>query len=419
MTPPVVELLTIGTELLLGDTIDTNAAWLGTHLAAAGLPVVRRTTVGDDFAQMRAALQDALARADVVICTGGLGPTHDDFTRDVVAEVLGRPLEPDAGWLRTLEERYGARGVVMPRINERQAMAPRGAVVVPNPRGSAPALWIEHEGTLVILLPGVPVELRSLGEGEVLPRLRARYPAAAPVRSMRIRVTGLGESALAERVADIVADIAPIDVAFLPSIAGVDVRLTLREARDEAALRALGAARDRMRARIGIAAFGDGPDELPAVAGALLRTRGWRVAFAESCTAGLAAALMTDVPGSSGYVQGGVVCYADDVKVNVLGVAPATIAEHGAVSEQTVRQLASGVRRVCAAECGIAISGIAGPGGGTAEKPVGTVWIAAETPDGALARRFHMFGGRSDIRERAAHAAIDMLRRALVGAEGA
>ena len=413
MSSPVVEILTIGTELLLGDTIDTNAAWLGERLAAIGLAVTRRSTVGDDFAHMRDALRDAVGRADVVICTGGLGPTHDDFTREVVADVIARPLELDESWLRTLETRYGARGVVMPRINQQQAMAPRGAVVLPNPRGSAPALWIEHEGTLIILLPGVPVELRTFGEHEIIPRLRTRYPDAAPVRSVRLRVTGIGESALAESVADIIADIAPVDVAFLPSIAGVDIRLTLRAA-DVAAGQALERARGRMHERIGIAVFGREGDALPAVTGALLQARGWTAAFADSCTAGLAAALMTDIAGSSAYVNGGVVCYADQVKVDVLGVDADVIRSHGAVSEATVRAMASGVRRVCGADCGVAISGIAGPGGGTPEKPVGTVWIAAETPTRTSARRFHMFGDRSDVRERSAHASIDMLRRALL-----
>lgn len=417
MRAPVVEIITIGTELLLGETIDTNAAWLGARLAAAGLPVTRRTTVGDDFAHMRTALHEALTRADIILCTGGLGPTHDDFTREVVADVLGRPLEPDGSWLRTLEERYGARGVTMPRNNARQAMAPRGAVVLPNPRGSAPALWIEHEGSILILLPGVPVELRSFGDHDILPRLMARYPDVDPVRSVRIRVSGVGESALAERVADIIADIAPIDVAFLPSIAGVDIRLTHRAASPEAAERALRDARECMRARIGIAAFGSEQDTLPAVLGQLLQARGWRAAFAESCTAGMVSALMTDAPGASAYVQGGVVCYDDRLKIDVLGVPASLIATHGAVSEETVRAMATGVRRVCSAECGVAVSGVAGPGGGSPSKPVGTVWIAGETPDGARAHRFQLFGDRPEIRERAAHAAIDLLRRMLLAEE--
>lgn len=417
MKPPVVEIVAIGTELLLGDTIDTNSAWLGAELAAAGLPVLRRSTVMDDFALMAATLREALVRADVVICTGGLGPTHDDFTREVVAAVTERPLEPDDGWLRVLEERYGRRGIPMPASNRRQAMVPRGGLVLANPRGSAPGLWIEHDARVIVLLPGVPVELHTLTAAELIPRLRARYPDTYPVRSIRLRTTGVPESRLAESLTDLIADIAPLEVAFLPSLAGVDVRITAANLAPDTAVAALARAEARFSERIGIAHFGGAGSLFPEVVGRALLARNWRVAFAESCTGGLAAKLMTDVPGSSRYVQGGVVAYDNEVKLHALGVDRATLAAEGAVSEQVVREMAAGVRRVCRADCGVAVSGVAGPDGGTESRPVGLVWIAVETPLGAGARRFHLLGDRADIRERAAVAALEMLRRAALSVE--
>lgn len=415
MSRPVVEIVAIGTELLLGDTIDTNSAWLGARLAAAGLPVVRRSSVVDDFALMTATLRDALARADVVICTGGLGPTHDDFTREVVAALLERPLEQDDGWLQTLHERYITRGMAMPASNQRQAMVPHGGVVLPNPRGSAPGLWIEHDGHVVVLLPGVPVELHTLGERELLPRLRARFPDVNAVATARVRTTGVPESWLAESVADIIADIAPLDVAFLPSLAGVDIRITANDLAPAAAAAALAQAEARFSERIGVAHFGGQGSLHAEVVGACLLERGWHAAFAESCTGGLAAKLMTDIPGSSRYVHGGVVAYDNDVKIHVLGIDADAIREHGAVSEAVVRAMARNVRRVCHAECGVAVTGVAGPGGGSEDKPVGTVWIGVETPDGAYARKLRVAGQRDDIRERSAVAALELLRRALLG----
>jgi len=419
MSAPVVEIVAIGTELMLGETIDTNSAWLGAALAEAGMPVLRRTAVVDDFDLMATALREALARADVVITTGGLGPTHDDFTREVVASVLDRPLEQNDDWVRVLEERYSQRGIRMPENNLRQAMVPRGGEVLFNPRGSAPGLWIEHEGRIVIVLPGVPVELRTLGEQTVVPRLRARFPDAPPVRSIRVRTTGVGESRLAEQVADLITAIEPLDVAFLPTLAGVDIRITARGMPPAEADAALARAESLFSERIGRAHFGRAGDLHPAVLGRALQARGWRVALAESCTGGLAAKLLTDIPGSSAYVLGGVVAYDNAVKTGLLGVDAALIEREGAVSEPVVRAMASGIRRITGAECGVAISGVAGPGGGTPEKPVGTVFIAAETPTRSEARRLSVPGERDDVRERSAVAALELLRRMLLDEEGA
>lgn len=414
MSRPLVEIVAIGTELMLGETIDTNSAWLGAELAAAGLPVLRRTAVADEFELMAAALREALARADVVITTGGLGPTHDDFTREVIASVLERPLEQDDGWVRVLDERYSSRGIAMPANNLRQAMVPRGGTILSNPRGSAPGLWIEHDGRVVIVLPGVPVELRTLVAEQVLPRLRARYSSVPPVHSIRLRTTGVGESRLAEQVADLIEAVAPLSIAFLPTLAGVDIRITAADLPAAEADDRLRRAEAAFHERIGRAHFGGAGDVHAEVLGRALLARGWRLALAESCTGGLAAKLMTDVPGSSRYVLGGVVAYDNRVKAGLLGVPAETIEREGAVSEAVVRAMAAGVRKACGAECGVAISGVAGPGGGTPEKPVGTVWVAAETPAAAAARQLMIPGAREDVRERAAVAALELLRRMLL-----
>jgi len=419
MSVPAVEIVAIGTELMLGETIDTNSAWLGDVLAEAGMPVLRRTTVVDDFALMAAALREAMARAEVVITTGGLGPTHDDFTREVVAAVLERPLERNEDWVRVLEERYSRRGIPMPENNLRQAMVPRGGVLVHNPRGSAPALWIEHEGRILVVMPGVPVEVHTLGVEELVPRLHARFPDAPPVRSIRLRTTGVGESRLAEQVADLITAIVPLDVAFLPTLAGVDIRITARDMPPAAADAALARAESLFSERIGWAHFGGSGDVHAATVGRALQSRGWRVALAESCTGGLAAKLMTDIPGASGYVLGGVVAYDNAVKVNMLGVDADMIERAGAVSDAVARAMVSGVRRVTGAECGIAITGVAGPDGGTPEKPVGTVFIAAETPHRITSRQLSVPGARDDVRERSAVAALELLRRMLLGDETA
>jgi len=417
MSAPVVEIVAIGTELMLGETIDTNSAWLGDVLADAGMPVFRRTTVVDDFALMADVLREAMLRADVVITTGGLGPTHDDFTREVVAAVLERPLERNEDWVRVLEERYSRRGIPMPENNLRQAMVPRGGVLVHNPRGSAPALWIEHEGHILVVLPGVPVELYTLGVEELVPRLRARFPDAPPVRSVRIRTTGVGESRLAEEVADLVTAIVPLEVAFLPTLAGVDIRITAHDMPAAQAAAALERAESLFSGRIGLPHFGGSGDVHAAAVGRALQARGWRIALAESCTGGLAAKLMTDVSGASAYVLGGVVAYDNAVKVNLLGVDAGVIEREGAVSDAVARAMASGVRRVTGAECGVAITGIAGPEGGTPDKPVGTVFIAAETPHRVTSRRLSVPGARDDVRERSAVAALELLRRMLLGDE--
>lgn len=416
MTPRrgAVEIVTIGTELLLGHTTDTNGGWIGARLASEGFAVTRRAAVADDEDAMRSAIGDALARADVVICTGGLGPTTDDFTKPVVAAMYGRPLVFDPGWFAVVEQRFTARGMKMPVINRNQAEIPQGARLLPNTRGSAPGLILEDDtlGT-TILLPGVPFEMRGLMDEHVVPYLRERLGAGHPIVERWIRTNGISESALAERVASVVEEIAPLAVSFLPSVNGEDIRITCWGDCDaEEAERRLADAQDRIAACLEPYVYARDRKDLADIVGDMLRDRGLTIAVAESCTGGLLATRLTDRPGSSAWFVGGVVAYANDVKIRQLGVQRETIEDHGAVSEACAREMAAGAQHAFNADVAISITGIAGPGGGTDEKPVGTVWIAVASKARITARRYRFGGDRSEIRARAAQGALALILEA-------
>jgi competence/damage-inducible protein CinA-like protein len=418
-----LEVVTIGTELLLGAALDTNAIDLGTALAAAGIEITRRTTVGDKPPLVAAAVREALERTGAVLTTGGLGPTRDDLTKQAVAGVLGRPLVLNEAVLRHIEERFRRFGRPMTPSNRVQAELPEGAVVLPNPRGTAPGIWLEDGARLVIMLPGVPVEMRGLLHEEVLPRLvaraRAAEGAARVVRSRTLRTTGVPESALAERIAAIEDGLGDLTLAYLPTLAGVDLRLTAWELPPDVADARLGAAVERLRAELGARCYGEDGADLAAVVLDLLRGSGQRLAVAESCTGGVLGARLTAIPGASDSFVGGVIAYADAVKTGQLDVPQATLDAHGAVSEESVRAMAEGVARRCGADCALAITGIAGPGGGTPEKPVGSVWIAARHGGTTRALLRQFLGERDEIRARSAQAALDLLRHALLGARAA
>lgn len=413
-----LEVVTIGTELLLGHALDTNALDLGTTLAAAGIEITRRTSVADRPEAIRAAVADALDRSGAVLTTGGLGPTRDDLTKQVVAELFGRALVLDEGVLRHIEERFRRFGRAMTPSNRVQAEVPQGAVVLPNPRGTAPGIWLEDGDRLVIMLPGVPVEMRGLLAEQVLPRLvaRAGRSAAGPrvVRSRTLRTTGMAESAVGEKVGPLEDDLAPLTVAYLPSIPGVDVRLTAWGLPPAEADARLAAAAERLRVELGARCYGEGTDDLAAVVLDLLRGRGESLAVAESCTGGMLGARLTAIPGSSDVFVGGVIAYADEVKAALLDVPRAVLDAHGAVSEETVRAMAEGAARRFGVECALAVTGIAGPGGGTPEKPVGTVWIAARHGAETRALKRQFLGERDEVRARSAQAALDLLRRGLI-----
>ncbi|PYP35243.1 MAG: competence/damage-inducible protein A [Gemmatimonadetes bacterium] len=420
--PPAVEVklevLTIGTELLLGYTVDTNAAELGRALAAAGAEVARRATVPDRPDAIRTAVVEALDRTGFVIATGGLGPTRDDLTKTVVADLMKRRLVLDEELLAGIEARFKRMGRPMPAINRTQAEVPEGATVLPNPRGTAPGLWVEDaRGRVVVLLPGVPREMRGLLVEQVLPRIVERQGAARRVVSSRtVRTTGVSESALAERVGPIEPDIAPLTLAYLPSVDGVDLRVTAWDLDPTDAEARLAGAVERLVTAVGEHGYGVDDADLAAVVLDALRRGRHRLGVAESCTGGMIAERVTNIPGASDTFIGGVVAYADVIKTAALKVPLETLEAYGAVSEETVRAMAEGAQRLFSADSSIAVTGIAGPGGGTPEKPVGTVWLAARVHTTTRAIKRVLPGDRDDVRRRAAQASLDLLRRLLAEA---
>lgn len=411
-------IVTVGDELLSGQTVDSNAAWLGRELAAMGIPVKRRHTVGDEAGEIRHALTDALAVADLVVVTGGLGPTPDDITRDVVAEALGRPLEADGEILERIRTIYRQRGLdEVPAPNRRVAQVPRGAAKLHNPFGTAPGLAMEAGDAVVVLLPGVPREMRGIFGADLIPHLRQRFgDRLAPVHMRTLRTTGIPESALAQKVADALPHgPEPVRLAFLPDERGVDLRLSCFGMGEDEAMRRLDALEGILASVVAPWRFEAQGGDLAEAVTAALRASGRTLALAESCTGGLMAKRITDLPGSSMVFRGGVVAYEDRVKVDLLGVDPVVLERDGAVSEAVARQMARGVAERLGADAGVGITGVAGPGGGTDEKPVGTVWFAAAVDGRVEARRQQFSGDRAGVRERAAQAAFFLLLRLLEG----
>ena len=410
--PSSLELVTIGTELLLGFTLDSNGAEIARALGEQGLQVARRTSVGDRPEDIADAVAGALARTGTVLTTGGLGPTRDDISKRAVARLFGVPLEFDESVWEAVVARFARLGRVPGESNRVQAEIPRGATVLPNRWGTAPGIWLEGPPGLVIMLPGVPYEMRSLLRHEVIPRLASRADAVV-VRSLVIRTTGLPESTLAERLGEIEAAIAPLTLAYLPGEEGVDLRLTAWGFTPADADARLRAAADLLRARAGDHVYGEGDADLAAVVLDAARARGLRIAVAESCTGGLLAKRLTDTPGSSDVMVGGVVAYDNAVKTALLDVPAELIDRHGAVSEEVVRALARGAVGRFGVGLSAAVTGIAGPSGGTPEKPVGTVWLATALGDRVDAIRVLLPGPRDNIRSRSAQAALFLLLRRL------
>lgn len=410
-----VEVVTIGDELLLGFTIDTNAAHLARQLASIGVHIAQRTTVGDAPEEIARVVRQALDRTGAVITTGGLGPTSDDLTKPSIAEIFGRKMKIDDEHVAWMEERWRKRfNKPLPATNRNQAMIPEGATKLTNNHGSAPGIWLEDDrGRWVAMLPGVPREMRGMLADTLLPRLQSRITAGTVVRSLTLRTTGVAESLLADQIESMDGGPLGVTLAYLPSITGVDLRLTVRDVPADDAERQLTSAAKRLRARVGASIYGEGDDDLASVVLDLCRKRGLTIGVAESCTGGLLGARLTAIPGSSDVVHGGVIAYANDVKTDLLGVDDSLIRDHGAVSEEVVVAMAAGARKSAKASVGLAITGVAGPGGGTEEKPVGTVWIAVDTNGDTQPRLLRMWGDRDEIRQRAAQWTMEMLRQRL------
>ena len=410
-------ILAVGSELLTAARIDTNSLFLTSQLNLLGIDLAFKSVIGDDREELRRAVRGALDRVDLVVCTGGLGPTDDDLTREVVADVLGRPLAEDATITARIRARFEGRGMQMPEINRRQAMVPAGATVLDNPKGTAPGLWLDAGDRVVLLLPGPPRELKAIVAPLMEGLLKSRASGDALVTRV-IRITGRTESHTEEAVRPLypvwAAAGVPVSATILASLGQIELHLSARAASLEEATSSVDAAVAEVAERIGPDAYSLTGEPLERVVGELLRARRYRIAVAESCTGGLIASRLTDVAGSSDYVDRGVVVYANEAKTELLGVPAALIAEHGAVSEQVAAAMAQGIRSNARTDVGIGVTGIAGPGGGTPEKPVGTVAIAASVGDVLRTRLFRFVGDREQVKFQASQAALDMVRRILL-----
>lgn len=407
------EIIAIGSELLAPDRTDTNSLWLTERLNRLGIDVKLKTIVGDDDARLEELIKDAVKRSRVVITTGGLGPTEDDITRKVVARALGRRLSLDESVLNEIRQRFQSFGVNMPERNSRQAMVIDGAEVLPNPNGTAPGLYLEHENCAIALLPGPPREMNPMFENHVQSRLEK---LAGDLRFARrvLRVAGMGESAIDEKIAPIYTQYENPQTTMLFNSSEVEIHLRAHgrtEAEADALLDHLSL---KLEEALGNAVFSFRGETMEEVVGRSLTVKGFTLAVAESCTGGLIAQRLTNVPGSSKYFVEGVVTYSNEAKTRLLGVDKQLIKEFGAVSQQVARDMARGVRHKAKTDFGLAVTGIAGPDGGTEEKPVGLVYIALADDAHTEHKRFMIPGDRELIRWRASQAALDMLRRRLI-----
>jgi nicotinamide-nucleotide amidase len=403
------EIIAVGSELLTPDRLDTNSLFLTEELNKLGIEVLRKTIVGDNRELLAEAFRDALNRVPVVIASGGLGPTEDDLTRETVAELLGRKLRRNDEVVRAIEARFRSFKRDMPAVNLRQAMVPEGAEVLQNPRGTAPGLWLEDGGRMIALLPGPPRELKPLFLEQVFPRLQRRV-SGVRMFHRELRVTGLGESHVEERVRLIYTRYADVNTTILA--APGEVQIHLRAWSDNAA-RTNTTLDEMVRSfelALGDRIFAHSAVSLEEVIAEILTTNRATIAAAESCTGGLLAERLTRIPGSSSYFLGGAVCYSNELKTAWADVPAELIQAKGAVSSEVASALAEGIRRRVGSTLGVGITGVAGPGGGSEEKPVGTVHIALASSEGVKERVVHLPGDREMIRFYATQVALDMVR---------
>jgi nicotinamide-nucleotide amidase len=410
-------IISCGDELTTGRIADTNAAFLANALGDIGITVATTIVVGDVPEQIVWAWRQAMEQADVVLATGGLGPTADDLTTETLARVLDRPLMQDADAIEHIRQIFRVTGRSMPSNNLKQAQFPAGATIIPNPAGTAPGYRITVERgsgpTHLVVLPGVPREMTRMWKESVLPWLSEMSGGDRVFVSRTFQTFGLTESGLDERLQGAI-DPTEARVSFRASFPEISVRLTVGGRAGEVEAR-LAAASDRARARIGEFVYGEGSDTMEGVVGRLLGERALTAAVAESCTGGLIGHRLTNVPGSSRYFLEGVVCYSNAAKQSVLGIDASTLERYGAVSDETARAMAVGVRRLAGSDLGLATTGIAGPDGGTADKPVGTVWVALASDRGVAARRYQLWGGRDWVKLLTSQIALDWLRRHALG----
>lgn len=410
----LAEIITIGDELLIGQVVDTNSAWIGQRFNEIGIRVKQITSVSDNEAHILQALSEAKRRAAIILMTGGLGPTKDDITKKTLCKYFGTGMRQDAVALENVEKIFKARGREVTEINRQQADVPVNAEVLLNSRGTAPGMWFEEEGIIYVSMPGVPNEMKGLMENEVLPRLSKRFNLP-PIVHRTVLTQGIGESILSELIASWEDALPPhIRLAYLPAEGRVRLRLTASGGSESQLKDELEIQVNKLKELADNYIYGYENETLEGIVGALLRNQGASIATAESCTGGFVAHKITLVPGSSDYFKGSVIAYDNSVKTALLGVSPADLAAHGAVSQQVVSAMAEGVKKTLGTDYAIATSGIAGPGGGSPEKPVGTVWIAVSGPSGTVARRFQLGQVRERVILEAAQHALSMIRKVLL-----
>jgi nicotinamide-nucleotide amidase len=403
----------VGSEMLTPFRVDTNSLFITERLNAIGCDVRLKAVVGDDVGELARLLEEALAWAGLIVITGGLGPTEDDITRDAVARVLGVGLDVDEQVLDHIRDRFARRGMTMPEINRRQAMVPRGATVLPNPNGTAPGLWLEKGSAAIVLLPGPPREMKPMLESVIAERLATRTGGAGLFRRV-LKITGRAESDVDAQAQPVygkwTAQAVPINTTILAVLGQIELHLTAQAMSRTDADGALDPAVRELQDALGPSVYSVDGRSLEAVVGDLLRERKLTIAVAESCTGGLLSSRLTDVPGSSDYVERGVVCYSNRAKTELAGVPEALIDEHGAVSEPVARAMAEGIRSRAGTNIGVGVTGIAGPGGGTPQKPVGTVAIAVAADEDVRVRTFQFIGPREMVKFQAAQSALNMTR---------
>ncbi len=406
-------IITIGDEILIGQIVDTNSVFIARQLNAAGVTVGERTSIGDNHAQIVAAVERALQQSQVVVLTGGLGPTKDDITKRTLAKLFQSEMRYDETVGAHVERMLAARGIAFNALNRGQAMVPERCTVLFNAHGTAPGMWFERDGRVVVSLPGVPFEMEHLMLDEVMPRLKARFALRQIVHRTLI-TAGLAESMLAERIEEWEAALPPyLKLAYLPNPGAVRLRLSAYEVDGRQVAEEIDRRFAALQRLIPDYVVGFETATMQELVHRMLTERGLTLALAESCTGGTIAARFTAMPGASAYLRCGVVAYSNEAKCDLLGVDPAAIARHGAVSEQVACQMAEGARRVAGADYAVATTGIAGPSGGSEEKPVGTVWIAVATPRGTVAVCRQCGTDRGQIVDRASAQAVSLLRDAL------
>lgn len=409
-------IITIGDELLIGQVINTNQAFIAERLQSVGITIQRMLTVGDYEQEILDSFEEGFSAHDVIVVTGGLGPTHDDVTRAAVCKFFNTDLVVNEQALQRITDLFRRRGIPLIKLNEDQALVPRDCTVIQNSQGTAPGYLFERKGKYCIVMPGVPFEMKAMMEEFVIPFFAQRGTGGV-IRHRTLKTTGIGESILANRIGDVAPLLAPypgVTLAFLPSPTGVRLRITAQGTNPGDVAQTIRQVEDALRAKAEKFIYGVDDEELEEVVGKLLLEHGLTIAIAESCTGGLIADRFTNVPGSSGYFERGVVAYSNASKVAMLQVPPSLLDMHGAVSKEVAEAMAGGIRTVSKTSIGLSTTGIAGPTGGTGEKPVGLVWIGYSDAQGTLAMKFHFGEDRRRVKERAAQAALELVRRKLL-----